>query len=112
MSAAPVVSSTRTEQLTVILQVLSFLLLLYLLVLVARLVFDWIQVFARSWRPTGPVLVLANGIYALTDPPLRALRRLIPPLRIGPVALDLGFLVLFLAVSFLRNLLQYFAFLA
>jgi len=96
--------------LALIFGILDWLLLLYLLVLVGRLVFDWIQVFARTWKPSGPVLVLANGIYGLTDPPLRALRRLIPPLRIGPVAIDLGFLVLFLAVSFLRNLLRYFAF--
>ncbi|MFD1504108.1 YggT family protein [Georgenia yuyongxinii] len=83
--------------------VIAFLLLLYMLVLIARLVFDWIQVFARTWRPTGPVLVLANGVYALTDPPLRALRRLIPPLRLGQISIDLGFLVLFLAVSILRG---------
>ncbi|TRW44871.1 YggT family protein [Georgenia yuyongxinii] len=83
--------------------IIAFLLLLYMLVLIARLVFDWIQVFARTWRPTGLVLVLANGVYALTDPPLRALRRLIPPLRLGQISIDLGFLVLFLAVSVLRG---------
>ncbi|WP_448071711.1 YggT family protein [Georgenia yuyongxinii] len=83
--------------------IIAFLLLLYMLVLIARLVFDWIQVFARTWRPTGFVLVIANGVYALTDPPLRALRRLIPPLRLGQISIDLGFLVLFLAVSILRG---------
>ena len=85
-------------------QLLSLILSLYLFVLIGRLVFDWVQVFARDWRPKGPVLVLANGIYALTDPPLRALRRVIPPLRLGGVALDLGFLVLILAVSIGRQL--------
>ncbi|WP_127128291.1 YggT family protein [Georgenia sp. SYP-B2076] len=85
-------------------EILSLLLSLYLLILIGRLVFDWIQVFARSWRPTGIVLVLANLLYGLTDPPLRALRRLIPPLRIGPVAIDLGFLVLFIAVSMLSRI--------
>lgn len=85
-------------------QILSFLLSLYLFVLIGRLVFDWVQVFARDWRPKGPVLVLANGIYALTDPPVRALRRVIPPLRLGSVALDLAFLVLILAVSLGRQL--------
>lgn len=78
---------------------LSFILGLYLFVLIGRLIFDWVQVFARDWRPKGPVLVVANVIYTLTDPPLRALRRVIPPLRLGGVALDLGFLVLILAVS-------------
>lgn len=85
-------------------QLLSFILSLYLFVLIGRLIFDWVQVFARDWRPKGPILVLANGIYALTDPPLRALRKVIPPLRLGNVALDLGFLVLILAVSIGRGL--------
>lgn len=79
--------------------ILSLVLNLYFFVLIARLVFDWVQVFARDWRPKGPVLVLANGVYALTDPPIKALRRVIPPLRIGGVALDLAFLVLIVAVS-------------
>lgn len=87
-------------------QILSYVLGLYLLVLIGRLVFDWVQVFARDWRPKGPVLVLANGLYALTDPPLNALRKVIPPLRLGTVALDLAFLALFLLVSVGQNLVR------
>lgn len=83
---------------------LFVLLNLYFFVLIGRLVFDWVQVFSRDWRPKGPVLILANGIYALTDPPLRALRTFIKPLRVGGVALDLAFLVLILAVSIGRRL--------
>lgn len=85
-------------------RILGWLLFLYFVVLLARLVFDWIQVFSRSWRPRGPVLVIAEVVYSLTDPPLRALRRVIPPLRIGGVALDLAFLVLILGVSIARSL--------
>ena len=85
-------------------QVLYFVLTLYFFVLLARLVFDYIQLFAREWKPSGPILVLANGIYALTDPPVKALRRVIPPLRIGSIALDLAFLVLFFAVLLARGL--------
>lgn len=84
--------------------ILALLLNLYFFVLIGRLIFDWVQVFARDWRPKGPVLVLANGIYSLTDPPLRALRRVIPPLRLGGVSLDLGFLVLIIAVGIARGL--------
>ncbi|MFB9732199.1 MULTISPECIES: YggT family protein [Ornithinimicrobium] len=84
-------------------QILYAVLSLYLFVLIGRLVFDWIMVFSRDFRPKGPVLVLANGIYALTDPPLKALRKVIPPLRLGGIALDLGFLVLILAVSLARG---------
>jgi YggT family protein len=82
--------------------ILDLLLVLYILVLLVRLVLDWVQLFARSWRPSGLVLVVANGAYALTDPPLRFLRRLIPPLRIGQVQLDLGFIILFIGVQILR----------
>jgi len=85
---------------------LAFLLWLYLMLLVGRLVFDWVQVFARDWRPRGAVLVLAEVIYTATDPPLRLLRRLIPPLTLGRVRLDLGFLVLFLAVTILLQVVQ------
>lgn len=84
--------------------ILALVLQLYFYVLLVRLVLDWVQVFARDWRPRGPVLVLANGVYALTDPPLKALRRLIPPLRLGGVALDLAFLVLVLLVGVVRSL--------
>lgn len=67
----------------------------YLLLLLARLVADWVQMFAHSWTPRGPVLVLLEVVYSLTDPPIRLVRRVIPPLRLGSVALDLSiFLVL------------------
>jgi YggT family protein len=71
------------------------------ILLLARLVFDWVQVFARSWRPRGPMVVLLELIYTVTDPPLKALRRVIPPLRLGNVALDLGFLILIVGVQIL-----------
>jgi YggT family protein len=96
--------------LSAVFELIALLLLLYMLVLLVRLVLDWVQVFARTWRPTGAVLVVANVVYSLTDPPIRFLRRLIPPLRLGQVQLDLGFLVLFLAVSLARNVVLYLAF--
>lgn len=83
---------------------IGLVLYLYLLVLFARLILGWVQVFARDWRPSGPMLVLAEGVYTLTDPPLRALRKVLPPIRIGSVALDLGFLVLILLVYVLLAL--------
>ncbi|WP_426311582.1 YggT family protein [Cellulosimicrobium sp. E-16] len=79
--------------------IVGFLLWLYLLLLIGRLVFDWVQFFARDWRPRGVVLVIAEVIYSATDPPLRALRRLIPPLSLGQVRLDLAFIILFFAVT-------------
>jgi YggT family protein len=75
-------------------------LLVYVIILLLRLVFDWIQVFSRDWRPRGVVLVVAESVYTVTDPPLRMLRRIIPPLRFGGVQLDLGYLVLMLVCTF------------
>ena len=79
-------------------QVLILVLWLFLILLIARLVLDYVQMFARSWRPRGPMLVVAELIYTITDPPLRALRKVIPPLKIGSVSIDLSFLVLFVLV--------------
>lgn len=87
-------------------QLLALVLYLYLLVLFARLILSWVQVFSRDWRPSGPVLVLAEGVYTLTDPPLNALRRVLPPVRIGGVALDLAFFVLILLVYVLLAIIQ------
>ncbi len=89
-----------------ILDVLYFIVYIYFIILMIRLVVDWIQMFAREWRPKGPILVVLEGIYTVTDPPLKALRRLIPPLRLGSVALDLSFLVLLLAISLLLRFLS------
>ncbi len=90
----------------VVISVLVLVVYLFFAALICRLVLDWIQVLAREWRPSGPVLVLAEGIYTVTDPPLKFLRRLIPPLSLGTIRLDLAFLVLMLAVSLTLSLLQ------
>ena len=80
---------------------LTYALTIYLVLLVGRMIFGWVQVFAREWRPKGIVLVIAEAIYTVTDPPLKFLRRFIPPLRIGMVAMDLSFMVLFIVVLIL-----------
>ncbi len=75
-----------------------YVLSVYLVVLIARMILSWIQVYAKSWSPSGILLVVAEGVYSATDPPLRFLRRYIPSIRLGSVALDLSFIVLFLVV--------------
>ena len=82
-------------------EVLTYVLTIYLVVLVGRMIFGWVQVFARDWRPSGVLLVLAEAIFTVTDPPLKFLRRFIPPLRLGMVAMDLSFMVLFIVVLIL-----------
>ena len=84
-------------------QVLATVLWLYWLILIGRLIFDFVQIFARSWQPRGPILVVAEAIYSVTDPPLRFLRRFIPPLKLGGVQFDLAFLILIIAVQILIN---------
>ena len=80
-------------------QIIILVLWLFFILLIGRLVLDYVQMFARSWRPKGPLLVVAEAIYTVTDPPLRALRKVIPPLRLGSVSLDLSFLVLVVLVN-------------
>jgi len=84
-------------------QVLATVLWLYWVVLIGRLVLDLVQVFARTWRPSGVLLLIAEMIYTVTDPPLRLLRRVIPPIRIGSVQFDLAFLILLVGISTLIN---------
>jgi YggT family protein len=88
-----------------ILGAVKFVIWLFLIVLIIRLVLDWVQMFARDWRPRGAVLVGAELVYSTTDPPLKALRRVLPPLRLGAVQLDLAFTALFLIVVVLLSVI-------
>ncbi|MDO9486315.1 MAG: YggT family protein [Actinomycetota bacterium] len=87
-------------------QILATILFFYQLIFFARIILDLLQIFARSWRPSGVILVIAEGIYSVTDPPLRFLRRFIPPLRLGGVALDFSFLVLLIVLQILISVLS------
>ena len=82
-------------------EVLTYVLTIYLVVLIGRMIFSWVQAFARDWRPTGILLVIAEGIFTITDPPLKLLRRFIPTVRLGAVLLDLSFMVLFIVILIL-----------
>ena len=85
-------------------QIVSSVLLVFLVLLFARFVVDWVMVLARNWRPTGLVAAGLEVVYSTTDPPLRVIRKVIPPLNLGSIRLDLGFMVLLIAVLFLRGL--------
>ena len=87
-------------------QLLYLVVFVFVILLLIRLVLDWVQFFAREWRPRGVALVVAEATYTVTDPPLRALRRILPPLTIGTVRLDLAFLVLMLACYVLMAVLS------
>ena len=85
--------------------VLSTLIWLFLLLLIARMIIGLIMVFARDFQPTGALVIIFEFVMSVTDPPLKALRRIIPPLRIGQVSLDLAFLVLFIGLQLLLRVL-------
>ena len=89
-----------------ILSLLATILWLYMLILIGRLIFDWVQVFSRDWEPSGPLLIIAEVIYTITDPPINFLRRFIPPLKLGRVSLDLSFLVLILGLAIVMGILN------
>ena len=89
--------------------VVAFVLYLYLLLILARIVIDVTRQFARSWRPVGVTAVGLELVYASTDPPVKLLRRLIPPVRLGSLSLDLSIMILWIAILVLRMLALSFA---
>ena len=85
-------------------QLINIVLQLFLLLLFARFVVDWVQVFARSWTPKGIVLVVLEVVYSVTDPPILFIRRFVPPLRLGAIALDTSFIIVLVSVYLLIEL--------
>jgi YggT family protein len=82
-------------------QIVASVLLVFLILLFARFVIDWVMVLARGWRPQGIVAAGLEVVYATTDPPLKALRKVIPPLRIGSISLDLSFVIVMIVAYML-----------
>jgi YggT family protein len=80
----------------------AYFLYLYTLVVLARLVLEFTRQFARSWRPAGVAAVGVEVVYLATDPPIKLLRRLIPPIRLGSVSLDLSIMILLLFILVLQ----------
>ncbi|MFK4852374.1 YggT family protein [Microbacterium sp. ZW T6_19] len=93
---------------SLIASIVHLALLLYLLVLFARLILDYIPMLNRGWRPKGAGLVAAEVVYTMTDPPIRFFRRIIPPLRLGTISLDFGFSLTVLVVLILMNIVRIF----
>ena len=83
---------------TIVATVAIYVLWAFLGLLFVRLIVDWVMIFARSWRPSGALAAFLELVYSATDPPLRALRRVLPPLRLGSIALDLAFIVVVIVI--------------
>ena len=80
----------------------SLALLLFFLLIIARLIVETTRGFARSWRPAGITAIALEVVYVITDPPVKALRRMIPPLRLGGMVLDVSILILLIILWFLQ----------
>jgi YggT family protein len=96
------------DVLRLVASILNTLILLYVLLLLVRLVLEYIPMFNRSWRPRGAGLIAAEIVYTVTDPPIKLFRRFIPPLRLGVVAIDIAFpltmLLCFVLLSITRSI--------
>ncbi len=86
--------------------ILYDLLWIFQILLIARIVVVYVMMFARSWRPGRVLAVVLEVIFSVTDPPLKALGKVIPPLRVGGISLDLSFLVLFIVVQILISVVR------
>jgi len=96
------------DVLRLVASILNTLILLYVLLLLVRLVLEYIPMFNSSWRPRGAGLIAAEIVYTVTDPPIKLFRRFIPPLRLGVVAIDIAFpltmLLCFVLLSITRSI--------
>jgi YggT family protein len=87
-------------------QIIWFFLWVAIVLLLARFVLDWVQLLARSWRPQGWVAALCEALYSITDPPLRAVRGVIPPIRLGGAALDLSPMILLIGIWIVMSIVE------
>lgn len=83
---------------------------IYWWVLIIRLISDLVMSFSRGWRPSGILVPILEIVYTLTDPPLRFIRRFIPPLRLGGISLDFAFIFVLIGISILQSILAGFLF--
>ncbi|MGY0497785.1 YggT family protein [Nocardia sp. FBN12] len=84
--------------------VLYLVLFIFWLLLISRVIVEFIRSFARDWRPTGVVVIVLEAIFTVTDPPVKLLRRLIPPVNLGGIRLDLSIMVLLFLVFILMSI--------
>jgi YggT family protein len=83
--------------------IIQWVLWIFLLILFARMILSWVPVLVRDWEPKGPMLVFAEVIYSITDPPLKLVRKVLRPVRVGNMMLDLAFIGLAILVSILMQ---------
>ena len=87
---------------SIILQILD----LFKFALFARIIIDYVRMFAKNWRPNSILLAFFEFIYSITDPAMKYVGRFVPPLRLGGIAIDLSFIVLLIAINLLQNVIR------
>lgn len=102
----PPVADGKVSEVDVVRYVVYYVLFFFWLLLTARIVVELVRSFARSWQPVGGVAIALESVYTMTDPPVRALRRVLKPIRIGGVGLDLSIMVLLLVVFILMRVVD------
>ncbi|SIS20523.1 YggT family protein [Williamsia sterculiae] len=91
---------------TTVLHIVWYVLFVYWLLLLGRLVIELVRTFAREWRPTGAAVVVIEVIFTATDPPIKALRKILPPIPLGPVRLDLSLMITMIVVLIAMQLVR------
>ena len=89
---------------TIAREIIYYLLFIYWQLLLGRLVIELVRTFAREWRPTGASVVVIETVFTTTDPPIKALRRILPPIPLGPVRLDLSLMITMIVVLIAMSL--------
>lgn len=87
-----------------IINIVSWAFTLAIWIIFVRIVIDWIRVFAPQWTPPRALVVIFEVIFSITDPPLEALRRVIPPIRLGQVMLDLSPMILIIGLIIVQGI--------
>lgn len=93
---------------SVIALVAYYAITLFMFTMWARFILDLVVVFARGWRPSGVGLVLSELVFTITDPPIKAVRKFVPMVRIGNGALDLSWMLVMLVCIILTSILRGF----
>ncbi|GGL06374.1 YggT family protein [Salinibacterium xinjiangense] len=95
---------TTVSPVSIIALILTLALTIFIVVMWARFILDLARTFARRWRPQGFTLVIAEAVFVITDPPIKLVRRGVPPLRIGGAAIDFSWSIVMLAAIILNSI--------
>ena len=88
---------------TLVGQILGFALQIFFYLMIARFIAELVMSFNRSWRPSGLLLPILDITYSITDPPLKFVRRFVPPIQLWGISLDLAWTIVLFGVLILQG---------